>query len=174
MQEDSNKKLYSDLVSIIEQGKQKVAVQVNSALTLVFWEVGKKVNETILLNQRASYGKEIVTTLSSQLVKQFGRSFESKNLRRMIQFANQFPDFEIVVTLSRQLSWSHFIVLFPLSNKEAKQYYASKIATENWSVRQTRKEIANKNFERLEIANAQVYSDKNELQIFKDPYFLIS
>ncbi len=171
MQEDSNKKLYSDLVSIIEQGKQKVAVQVNSALTLVFWEVGKKVNETILLNQRASYGKEIVTTLSSQLVKQFGRSFESKNLRRMIQFANQFPDFEIVVTLSRQLSWSHFIVLFPLSNKEAKQYYASKIATENWSVRQTRKEIANKNFERLEIANAQVYSDKNELQIFKDPYF---
>lgn len=36
----------------------------------------------------------------------------------MIQFANVFLEQAIVVTLSRQLSWSHFVALLPIKNKE--------------------------------------------------------
>ena len=54
--------------------------------------------------KRAEYGKKIVTTLSQELADDYGNNFNEKNLRRMIQFAEVFPDKEIVVTLSRQLS----------------------------------------------------------------------
>ncbi len=80
-----------------------MAIQVNSALTLVFWQVGKRINEDILQNERAAYGKQVVANLSEQLMLRYGKNFELKNLRRMMQFANVFPDFEIVVPLARQL-----------------------------------------------------------------------
>ncbi len=172
MQLENQNKLYKDLASIIEQGKKQVAIQVNSTLTMVFWQVGYKINEYILKNKRADYGKEIVPTLSTQLTHQFGNSFKVKNLNRMMQFAKQFNEFEIVVTLSRQLSWSHFLALLPIKSKEAKIFYTVKITEENWSVRQTRKKIETKTFERTKIANTQIVENKIETQIFKDPYFL--
>lgn len=101
--------LFSELSQIIEQGKNEVARQVNSTRTLVYWQVGKKINEHILNNQRAEYAGEIVSTLSTQLKKNFGRSFELRNLRRMMQFCEVFPDVEIVVPLARQLTWSQKI-----------------------------------------------------------------
>lgn len=88
-----DKNLFQDISKIIEQGKKQVTVQVNSTLTLTYWQVGKKINEHILQNKRAEYGKEIVTTLSRQLTEEFGRSFNTRNLRRMRQFAEEFPDF---------------------------------------------------------------------------------
>jgi hypothetical protein len=100
----ADNKLFVDLSQIIEQGKNEVARQVNSTLTLVYWQVGKKINEHILDNQRAEYAGEIVSTLSTQLKMNFGKSFELRNLRRMMQFAEVFTDIEIVVPLSRQLS----------------------------------------------------------------------
>ena len=47
----------------------------------------------------------IVPTLSTQLKERYGNNFELRNLRRMMQFAELFTEFQIVVTLSRQLSW---------------------------------------------------------------------
>lgn len=62
--------------------------------------------------------------MSAQLEKEYGRNFTEKNVRRMLKFAYQFTDYEIVVNLSRQLSWSHFVELLPLKNQEAKLFYA--------------------------------------------------
>lgn len=165
--------LFDDLFQIIEQGKNEVARQVNSTLTLVYWQVGRKINEHILSNQRGAYGKQIVVTVSRQLEFQYGRSFNVKNVRRMMQFAEVFPNVEIVVRLARQLTWSHFIDLIPLKNEDSRNFYIQKIVNENWSVRETRKQIEQKAFERTEIANLQIASEINDLQhTFKDPYFL--
>jgi len=165
--------LYEDLAQIIAQGKIKVAQQVNSTVVLVYWQIGYKINTHILDNKRAEYGKEIVSPVATQLVEKFGRSFDLKNLYRMMQFADAFPQLEIVVTLSRQLSWSHFVVLLPLKKEEQRNYYADKIATERWSVRDARYQIERKAFERNEIANFQAHSELQEIQnTFKDPYFL--
>jgi len=57
----------------------------------------------------ADYGRQILPTLSEKLMTRYGRSFEEKNLRRMLQFSEQFNDFKIVTPLSAKLSWSHFI-----------------------------------------------------------------
>ena len=173
MDQEIEKGLFKDLTQIIEQGKQQVVAQVNSVLTLTYWHVGKKINEHILNNERAEYGKEIVSPVATQLVKEFGRNFELKNLYRMMQFANDFTEIEIVVTLSRQLSWSHFVVLLPLKSKEQKEFYASKIASDRWSVRETRHQIERKAYERNEIANMQAHSELEDVRnTFKDPYFL--
>jgi predicted nuclease of restriction endonuclease-like (RecB) superfamily len=173
MSQEVEKILFKDLAQIIEQGKQQVESQVNSLLTLTYWHVGKKINEHILKNERAEYGKEIVSPVATQLVEKFGRSFELKNLYRMMQFAATFPEIEIVVTLSRQLSWSHFVVLLPLKKAEQRYFYANKIATERWSIRNTRHQIERKAFERNEIANIQAVNDLHDIQnTFKDPYLL--
>ena len=91
----------------------------------------------------------------------------------MMQFAEVFSDLQIVVTLSRQLTWSHFLVLIPLKSVEAKQFYAQLIINEKLGVRELRKQIANKAFERTEIANLQTGKNENiPINTFKDPYLL--
>ena len=168
-----NTDLISEISLLIEQSQRHIATQANSALTQLFWQIGKRINDEILLNKRADYGKQIVVILSEKLMTRYGRSFEEKNLRRMLQFSEQFEDFSIVVTLSRQLSWSHFLVLLPIKQAEAKQYYANLSSVEYWSVRDLRKQIARKAFERNEIANTQLSTFKPELlNTFKDPYIL--
>lgn len=120
--------LFSELSALIDQTRSAVAVQANYALTLLFWKIGRRVNEEILQNKRAEYGGQIVVTLSRQLAEKYGRNFEEKNFRRMLQFAEQFQDDEIVDTLARQLSWSHFLALLPLKSPEARLFYARQTA----------------------------------------------
>jgi len=165
--------LLTELSHLIEQSQQQIVSQANSTLTLLFWHIGKRIHKEILQNKRADYGKRIVPTVSAQLEERFGRNFTEKNVRRMLQFAEQFPDNSIVATLSRQLSWSHFLVLIPLKSQEAKLYYAQVSATQTLGVRDLRKQISTKTFERSSIANWQNTGNNPALHnTFKDPYFL--
>ncbi|MFK8264282.1 MULTISPECIES: PDDEXK nuclease domain-containing protein [Capnocytophaga] len=168
-----NKNLLSELSVLIENGQQQIVYYANSTLTLVFWQVGKRINEDVLNNERATYGKRIVPMIANELESKYGRNFTEKNIRRMMQFAEVFPDFQIVVTLSRQLSWSQFLVLIPLKNHEARMFYAELTANESLSVRDLRKQITTKAFERMQIANLQVQqSEIIPINTFKDPYLL--
>ncbi|MGL4208420.1 MAG: DUF1016 N-terminal domain-containing protein, partial [Candidatus Adiutrix sp.] len=138
--------LFSEVSTLIEQARSTVVAQANCALTLLFWKIGRRINEEVVQSKRASYGKQIVATLSRQLTAKYGRNFEEKNLRRMLQFAEQFQDDKIVVTLSRQLSWSHFLALIPLKSQEARLFYAHQSAAGQLGVRALRQLIARKAF----------------------------
>ena len=165
--------LLQDLRHIIDAGRTRVAVQVNSTLILVYWQVGKRIRADILQNQRAEYGKEVIVSLAADLVRLYGKSFEQKNLRRMIQFAEIFPELEIVAPLARQLSWSHFLVLLPIENEEQRLFYAQKAMEGLWGKRELRKQIELKAYERSEIADSQLPMGEVDLKsVFKDPYFL--
>jgi predicted nuclease of restriction endonuclease-like (RecB) superfamily len=166
--------LFAELAQMIEKSQQNAFIAVNSTLTQLFWRVGNRINQEILQHKRAEYGKQIVPTVSAQLVAQYGRNYEEKNLRRMLQFAEQFPDFQIVVPLARQLSWSHFLILLPLKNQEAKLFYAQKAVSETMGKRALRKQIAEKAFERSALANLQTASSPLIIpkNTFKDPYLL--
>jgi predicted nuclease of restriction endonuclease-like (RecB) superfamily len=169
----TEKALFNEISQLIEQSQLQLVAQANSTFTMLFWYIGNRINQSILQNKRADYGKQIVATLSRQLTEKYGRNFEEKNLRRMLQFAEQFTDKEIVVTLSRQLSWSHFLVLLPLKNPEAKLFYAKSAITQALGVRDLRRQIAGKTFERTTIANLQNASNNPAIHnSFKDPYLL--
>jgi len=107
----TDSKLFAELSQLIEQSQGQVASYANSTLTILFWHIGKRINEEVLDNKRADYGKQILPTVSAKLEEKYGRNFTEKNVRRMMQFANLFPDLQIVVPLARQLSWSHFLIL---------------------------------------------------------------
>ena len=169
--------LFNDLSQLIEQSRNFVIVQANSVMTMLFWNVGKRINEDILQNKRADYGKRIVPTVSAQLTEKYGKNFELRNLRRMMQFAEQFPNIEIVSPLATQLSWTHFVELMPLKEEKARLFYAKEAAERHWGKRELRQSIERKEFERTEIANLQIATHTTEQQIipfnvFKDPYFL--
>jgi len=172
--EHSSDSLLRDLRTLIEQGRSQAIAAVNSALTITYWHVGRRINEEILHGQRAEYGKQVVISLAKTLSVTYGKSFEARNLRRMMQFADVFPDFEIVSPLVSQLSWTHFTVLMGLPSSEARGFYAQHAKEGKWSKRELQRQIERKAFERAEIAD-----QKLELGLsthlsgnFKDPYFL--
>ena len=73
--------LLKELAQLIEQSQQQVVAQANSTLTLLFWQVGKRINENILQNKRAEYAKQIVPTLSTQLKTKYGKKFTEKKFK---------------------------------------------------------------------------------------------
>ncbi|MCL2250234.1 MAG: PDDEXK nuclease domain-containing protein [Oscillospiraceae bacterium] len=163
--------LFNRVSSLIEQSRRAIYSHAASSTMFLFWNIGKCINENILENRRADYGKKIVSMLSTQLTEKYGRSFALRNLRRMMQFAEQFPDFEIVSTASTQLSWSHFIEILPLKTHEAKLFYLNEASSGLISVMQLREMISRKAYERKEIANTQISPSSQIPQgIFKDPY----
>ncbi|WP_390890534.1 DUF1016 N-terminal domain-containing protein [Tunturiibacter lichenicola] len=50
-------------------------------LTLLYWRIGKRVAEEVLGKVRAAYGRQIVVSLSRQLVDEHGSSFGEKIFR---------------------------------------------------------------------------------------------
>ena len=138
----------------------------------------------ILGNQRAEYGKEILATLSQQLSVDFGKGYSSKNLRHMMTFADTFSDAEIVSTLSRQLSWSHFKEIIYLKDNLQREFYAEMCRVERWSVRTLRKKLDSMLYERTAISKKPEEVAKAELAelreddkltpdlVFRDPYIL--
>ena len=100
-----NQQLYSDICKFIEEARSFVANSSNTAITLLYWKIGERINNDLLDNQRAEYGKQIVSQLATQLQQQFGkRGFQERNIRRMMQFAQLFPDFKIVSQAATKLS----------------------------------------------------------------------
>ncbi|MCK5228947.1 MAG: DUF1016 family protein [Desulfobulbaceae bacterium] len=179
-----NDALLHDLRSLIEETRSTVAITVNTALTMLYWRVGKRINEEILKGKRATYGAEILPTLSAKLVPLYGEGFSARNLARMIRFAECFQYEEIVVTLIRQLSWSHFVEILSVKDSLARDFYAEMCRMEYWSVRTLRSKIGTMLFERTALSRKPDKLIEHELKnlrqdnlltpdlVFRDPYFL--
>ncbi len=152
LQDSSNDKLLGDIKHIIEETRSGVAQTVNSALTAMYWNIGRLINEDVLQNKRAEYGKFVLHNLAEKLMIEYGNNFSQKNLQRMIQFHEIFPDSKIVAALWRQLSWSHFKLLFPIKSELARDFYAQMCRLEKWSVRTLQNKINSMLFERTAIS----------------------
>lgn len=176
--------LLCDLRGLIEETRTHVATTVNAALTMLYWRIGQRINEEVLKGERAAYGAEILQTVSAKLMVEYGNSFSEKNLRRMIQFSEVFPDEQILVSLIRHLSWTHFIALIPLKDQLQRDFYAEMCRMERWSVRTLRKKIGSMLFERTTLSRKPEKLIELELEalrqddqltpdlVFRDPYFL--
>jgi predicted nuclease of restriction endonuclease-like (RecB) superfamily len=177
--------LFSSIKQLIEESKQQVAVAVNATMSMLYWQIGTKINEELNQNSNAeNYGKQIVATLWRQLETEYGTSFSEKNLRRMMQFAKVFPDEKIVVSLIRQLSWTHILALIPIDDPLKREFYIEICKLEKWSVRTFRERINSMLYERTAIskkpektieADLQLLKSEQQLSpdlVFRDPYLL--
>lgn len=176
--------IFDEIKSLIEDSRQQIAVTVNATMTMLYWQIGKRINQEILKDQRAEYGKQVIATLSQQLVIEYGTGWSEKQLRHCIRFAEVFPEFEIVSTVWRQLSWSHIKEIIYIQDELKRQFYIEMCKLEKWSVRTFRERINSMLYERTAISKKPEETIKNELQrlsessqitpdlVFRDPYFL--
>ncbi|MCR7957556.1 PDDEXK nuclease domain-containing protein, partial [Pseudomonas aeruginosa] len=141
---------------------------VNSELTMLYWRIGQRIRTHVLDGRRGAYGKEVLPTLAAQLVKEYGGSFAEQNLRRMVQFAATFPDEQILVSLIRELSWTHFIALIPLKDPLQRDYYAQMASAERWSVRTLRERIDSMLYERTALSQKPGETIAHELATMRD------
>lgn len=109
--------IFEDIRKLIEETRQSVATAVNAGLTMLYWKIGRRIKLEIMKGERAEYGAGILQPLAAKLTLEFGRGFSQRNLASMIRFYDVYPDENIVVSLLRQLSWTHFIALIPLNDQ---------------------------------------------------------
>jgi len=159
--------------SLVLEAREAIASYANATLTMTYWQVGALIDSEVLGGERADYGSQILVSLAHELTDRFGRGFDRPNLSRMVTFARQFPDPEIVASLAHKLSWTHFVALLPLKSDEARTFYADQVVAGHLSVRELKRAIQRKAFERREIANSQIEQGSMvPADTFSDPYLL--
>ncbi len=176
--------LTDDVRALIEGARAHVAQSVNVGLVLLNWQIGHRIARDIPASERARHGNTIIATLSRLLSSEYGKGFTPDALFRMLQFADLFPDENVVATLSRQCSWSHFVELITIEDQLKRDFYAEMCRVERWSVRALRARIDGLMYERTAIAKQPAEVVKRELDglrredrmtpdlVFRDPYFL--
>jgi predicted nuclease of restriction endonuclease-like (RecB) superfamily len=176
--------LFFEIKNLIETSKNNVAVTVNSEMTMLYWNIGKRVNDEVLQNSRAEYSKQIVVSLARQLEIEYGKGWSEKQLRHCLRFAETISDFQIVSALRRQLSWTHIKTIIYIENDIKRMFYIEMCKLEKWSSRQLQERINSMLYERTAISKKPEETIKNELAglqtnqtltadlVFRDPYFL--
>jgi len=165
---ESAQPLIDDIRRLISDARAHVATTANATLTLLYWRIGRRILGDVLGHARAAYGGQIVVSLSRQLSAEYGASFGEKNLRRMIQFAEVFPDEKIVVSLIRELSWTHFLALLPLNEPLQREFYAEMCRAQRWSVRTLREKIGGMLYERTALSRKPAELARIELAALRD------
>ena len=89
----------------------------------MYWHVGKRIDDEVLKNNRAEYGKQIVVSLARHLIDEYGKGWGEKQLRQCMQFASVFPDEQIVYALRRELSWTHLRSLIYMEDPLKREFY---------------------------------------------------
>jgi predicted nuclease of restriction endonuclease-like (RecB) superfamily len=176
--------LLNDIKQLIEKSRQQVAVAVNSAISLLYWQIGQRLNNEVLQHKRAEYGKEIVHSISKQLEQEYGKGWSKRQIHYCLRFAHVFPDAQIVHTLCTQLSWSHIRLIITMDEEVKRLFYMEMCKLEKWSVRTFQERIDSMLFERTALSKHPEQTIKNDLErlqndqllspdlVFKDPYFL--
>jgi hypothetical protein len=180
----TDKTLLADIRELIHTAHDNAARNVNSALVVLYWQVGTRILHDILNSRRADYGKKIFHTLSGKLTKEFGRGYTMTNLAYMVRFAEVFPDPKILHALRAKLSWTHFRQIIYLDDPLQREFYAEMCRMENWSTRTLEKKIQSMLYERTALSRKPDKLIAREIKklrkddkltpdlVFRDPYIL--
>jgi predicted nuclease of restriction endonuclease-like (RecB) superfamily len=175
---------FDEVRRLIDGSRLRVAIAINAEITLLYWQIGRRIHTEILKGERAEYGKQIVNLLSIHLTNIYGRGWGARHLRDCLQIAKVIPDEKILHTLCAKLSWSHLRVIIALDEPIKRDFYIEICCLENWSVRQLQERIKSMLFERTaiskkpdDIIHHELLMLRNEKQLspdlaFRDPYLL--
>ena len=158
--------------------QKQVYSAVNSAMFTAYWNIGKQIYEVCGENDRAAYGKQLLQYLSDKLTTEFGKGFDTSNLRKMRRFYLTFP---IRDALRPELSWTHYRALMKVSDESARNFYLEEAVKSGWSSRQLDRQINSYYYQRIlscrdkasMVAEIDTLEPKPEYEkIIKDPYVL--
>ena len=161
-----------------------VAATVHAELTLLYWQIGRRISDGVLGGARAEYGQQVLAALARQLTAAYGRGWSEKQLRHCVRAAEVFPDEEILSALRRELSWTHLKTLMYIDDPLRRDYYIELCRLERWSSRQLHERIQSMLFERSALSRKPADVIRHELSqlketqeltpevVLKDPYVL--
>ena len=177
MNETSYDTNFGLVVSLIREARQRAYRAANSELINLYWKVGEYLSNRM---HSDGWGKGVVVQLAAyiQSKEPNAKGFSDKNLWRMKQFYETYKDTPELSTLSRELSWSHNILLLSKCNtNEEREYYIRKSLYENYSFRELERQIDSSDYERTLIGGAKLSTLSRVLptavtQNFKEQYVL--
>ncbi len=115
--------LFQEIGQLIDAAKQRAAVAINAEITLLYWQVGKRIQTEILQGQRAEYGKQVMLHLSQHLTQAYGKGWGERQLHYCVVLADAFPHQEILHTVCAKLSWSHLKLLIGIEDPLKRDFY---------------------------------------------------
>jgi predicted nuclease of restriction endonuclease-like (RecB) superfamily len=140
----------AEIKQILSAARQKAHVAVNTAMVEAYWLIGKRiVDEELQGEKRATYGEEILQTLSKELTTEFGKGFSYANLKNFKQFYQTFPEEQISYALRSQLTWTHYRLIMRVSSIQARAYYIKECTEQMWSSRTLERNISTLYYQRL-------------------------
>ncbi|MBP7434353.1 DUF1016 family protein, partial [bacterium] len=167
--------------------RQNVVKTVNQTMVYTYFEIGRMILEDEQHGKkRAEYGKQVLKELSAKLSKEFGKGFSERNLEQMRQF---FLTYSISQKSSAKLqdqhkfilSWSHYLKLMRIENRDERSFYEIECAANNWSLKELQRQFNSALYERLVLSRdkkgVKQLSEKGQIiekpaDILKDPYIL--
>lgn len=170
-----------DVKGIISTGMESAYNATSRAMVLTYWNVGRRIVEQEQNgNQRAEYGTAMMDALAAELTKEYGKSYSKRNLQYFRKFYQYFPDIEIVNSCVHNLTWTHFRSLLRVPDEDARVWYMSEAAYENWNVRMLDRNISTQYYYRLlqapkkeaviaEMKQKNAQFPKTQLELVKSP-----
>ncbi len=169
------KNLVEEIKSKVRQAQYSAMVKVNGEMILLYWNIGKELNEQV------QYGNSFIDTLAQEirLDSPQVKGFSARNLRYMKRFAKEITDQNFLQTVSAKLTWSHNLVLLEkLKNMDERFWYGTKAIENAWSVDVLEFQIAGRlmerqtNPEKVQNFALRLPEPQSELAIetMKDPY----
>ena len=139
-----------DVKKVVSAGLRSAYSAISSAMVKTYWEVGRLIVEHEQQgDERAEYGKRLISALSRELTKDFGRGYSERNLHYFRKFYLYFPDEQIVNARVHNLTWTHFRSLLRVQDEGARLWYLNESAREGWSSRTLDRNISVQYYERL-------------------------
>ena len=152
--------LFVNSIDLIQYTRQLVVKQVNLVQLMTYYSLGKWIVEVQQEGkERAQYGKKVIKALSDRLTEKFGRGFSKANLEFFRRFYLNYED-RIAETVFRQLeenppfivSWSHYLQLMRIENKEERSFYEIESAKSGWGIRTLQRQYNSSLYERLALS----------------------
>lgn len=149
----SNQALLSSIRELLNTGRKQVAQAVNATMVQTYWQIGRLIVEDEQQGEaRAEYGKAVLKNLSTSLTAEFGKGFDTSNLRNMRLFYLAFPNCD---ALRHNLSWTHYRTLIRIDNEHARHWYMQEAVEQAWSARALERQIGTLYYERLLATQAK-------------------
>ena len=180
--------LLKQIRSLILRARATVARSVDHVQTWTNYRIGRLIVENEQKgNVRAEYAEKIIVSVSRKLTAEFGRGFSKRNLEYMRQFYfcyyRRIAQSPIAQSdaVPFKLSWTHYLFLMALEDPDERSFYEIEAASQNWSVRELKRQFNASLYERLalsrnksrvlELARKGQIVEKPE-DAMKEPYVL--
>ena len=145
-----------NLIENYEVNHRVRTLQDNSEKLQMNWDIGRLLVEAQGGSKRAKYGDGLIKQWSIAFMRDYGKHYNVRELRRMRQFYLLYPKWSSLRTV---LNWTHYRILFSIKDENERNYYTNQVVLNHLSTRELEELIKSKAYDRLS------YADKENIQL---------